>query len=431
MARAVVIGGGIGGLSAGVALLRKGWDVTVLERAPAIEPVGSGLAIAANALKALDVIGLGDRIRALAHAEGPLGLRRADGRWLARATEEEADDAYGDSVVVLLRATLLDVLTGALAEAGGPGRLRLDTTVTEVDAERGVVRTEAGDLEADLEADLVVAADGIHSATRRALFPGHPGPVYAGVTAWRGLIPLADLKATEAQEPGTRAPSRSLVSERRDGRGALRVPRSESWDGRGALRVPRSESWGRGTVFGVHQLAGDLVYVYATDVAPPGGTAADEREELLRRFGGWHEPIPALLRAADPARITRNDVYYHATPLPAFHRGRVALVGDAAHAMTPNLGQGACQAIEDAVVLAHLADPGASGDGLAAYSAARTRRTARVVRRSMTLCRLTKWRNPAAVWLRDAGVAAASRLSPDLMLRSMDEVLRWRPPAEA
>ncbi|MEV4800925.1 FAD-dependent monooxygenase [Nonomuraea sp. NPDC049421] len=409
MARAVVIGGGIGGLSAGVALLRKGWDVTVLERAPAVEPVGSGLAIAANALKALDVVGLGDRIRALAHAQGPMGLRRADGRWLARATEEEADDAYGDSVVVMLRATLLDVLTGALAETGGPGRLRLDTTVTEVDAERGVVRTQAG----DLEADLVVAADGIHSATRRDLFPGHPGPVYAGVTAWRGLIPLADLE--ESQDP--RAPSRS--------------PETGSRDGRDALRMPRSESWGRGTVFGIHQLAGDLVYVYATDVAPPGGTAADEREELLRRFGDWHEPIPALLRAADPARIIRNDVHYHATPLPAFHRGRVALVGDAAHAMTPNLGQGACQAIEDAVVLAHLADPGASGGGLAAYSAARTQRTARVVRRSMTLCRLTKWRNPAAVWLRDAGVAAASRLSPDLMLRSMDEVLRWRPPAQA
>ncbi|TDD48248.1 monooxygenase [Nonomuraea terrae] len=376
MARAVVIGGGVGGLAAGVALRRKGWEVTVLERAQAIEPVGSGLAIAANALKALDVLGLGDDIRKLATADGPMALRRSDGRSLVQTTEEQADAEYGDSVVVLLRAALLEVLAGAL----GGDRLSLGTTVTGVDAERGVVRTDAG----DLDADLVVAADGIHSATRRALFPGHPGPAYSGVTAWRALIP------------------------------------------RGGLSVPRSESWGRGTVFGIHQLAGDVVYVYATDVLPAGTVLQDEREELLRRFGDWHDPIPALLQAADPARIIRGDIYSFAEPLPAYHRDRVALVGDAAHAMAPNLGQGACQAIEDAVVLAHHAD----GD-LAAYTAARLERTMKVVQRSMTLCRLSKLRNPLAVWLRDAGIATAARVRPDLMLRSMDEVLRWRPPVEA
>lgn len=375
MAKAVVIGGGVGGLAAGVALRRKGWDVTVLERAPMIEPVGSGLAISANALKALDAVGLGDRIRALSAAEGPFGVRRSDGRWMVRATEADADADYGDSVVVLLRATLMEVLLDAL----GHDRLLLGTAVKDVDADRGVVRTEAG----DLDADLVVAADGIHSATRRALFPGHPGPAYSGVTAWRGLVP------------------------------------------RGGLTVPRSESWGRGTVFGVHLLAGDVVYFYATDVLPAGTVHADEREELLRRFGGWHEPIPALLRAADPAMIIRNDIHHQARPLPAFHRGRVALVGDAAHAMTPNLGQGACQAIEDGVVLAHVA-----GGDLAAYSAARVERTTKIVQRSMTLCWMSKIRNPAAVWLRDAGLSAAARLSPGLMLRSMDELLRWRPPGE-
>ncbi|MFD2349361.1 FAD-dependent monooxygenase [Nonomuraea ferruginea] len=97
------------------------------------------------------------------------------------------------------------------------------------------------------------------------------------------------------------------------------------------------------------------MYFYATDVAPAGGAAGDERAELVRRFGGWHEPIPELLRTADPAHVLRNDLYYLREPLPAMHAGRVALVGDAAHAMTPHLGQGACQSIEDAVVLAHLA----------------------------------------------------------------------------
>ncbi|MFF4196477.1 FAD-dependent monooxygenase [Nonomuraea sp. NPDC001831] len=376
MPKAVVIGGGIGGLACGVALRRRGWEVSVLERAAAVEPVGSGLAVAANALKALDTLGLGDRVRELSTVEGPLGVRRADGRWLTRTTTDHADARYGDSVVVMLRATLMDVLAGAL----DPGVLRLGVTVTGVDAERGIVRTDAG----EIEADLVVGADGIRSATRRALFPGHPGPVYSGVTAWRALVP------------------------------------------RNGLEIPRSESWGRGLVFGVHQLTDDLVYLYATDLSPAGAAHGDEREELLRRFGGWHEPIPALLRAADPARIIRNDVHYLRTPLPALHRGRAALVGDAAHPMTPNLGQGACQALEDAVVLAHLAD----GD-LAAYTAARLARTSDVVRRSMTICRVTKLRNPLAVRLRDLAVTVAGRLSPELMLRSMDDVLAWRPPVAA
>ncbi|MEV1172970.1 FAD-dependent monooxygenase [Nonomuraea sp. NPDC049784] len=373
MPRAVVIGGGIGGLTSGVALRRKGWDVTVLERAAKIEPVGSGLAIAANALKALDTVDLGDPIRKLSRLQGQTGLRRQDGRWLMHTTTQNAEARYGDSVVVTLRATLMDVLVEAL----GADRLRLGTMVSGVDAARGVVRTDDG----ELEADLIVAADGIHSKTRQALFPEHPGPAYAGVTAWRGLIPRGDLK------------------------------------------IQSSETWGKGLVFGISALADDMVYVYATDVLPAGTVLGDELEELVRRFGAWHEPIPALLRAADPAKIIRNDIHHLSTPLPAYHKGKVALVGDAAHAMAPNLGQGACQAIEDAITLAHFA-----GGDLAAYTAARLERTTKVVRRSMSMSRMTQIRNPAAVWLRDTALSLATRLNSDLMLRSMDDVLGWRPP---
>ncbi|MDA0638647.1 FAD-dependent monooxygenase [Nonomuraea sp. MCN248] len=376
--KAIVIGGGIGGLTAAVALSHRGWDVTVLERAPTVEPVGSGLAIAVNGLRALDTIGLGDRVRALSRVQGRIGIRRPGGRWLTHTSGEEAAARYGgQAAVMMLRAQLVDLL----AEALGPDRLRLGTTVTGVDTAAGVVRSDAG----EFAGDLVVAADGIHSPTRRAIFPDHPGPVYAGVTAWRGLAP----------RPG--APLRG------------------------------AESWGRGLVFGTHPLDDETVYFYATDVVPAGETpAGDERAELTRRFGGWHEPIPELLRSADPARILRTDLYYLREPLPAMHAGRVALLGDAAHPMTPNLGQGACQAIEDAVVLAHLA-----GGDLTAYTEARLGRTADVVRRSMGVCRMTKLRHPVAVALRDTAMSLATRLTPDLMLRPMDGILRWRPPAPA
>ena len=114
------------------------------------------------------------------------------------------------------------------------------------------------------------------------------------------------------------------------------------------------------------------MYCYASAAAAPGVRHEDETAELKRRFGGWHDPIPGLIGSVSPADVLHDDVYWIATPLPAYHLGRVAILGDAAHAMTPHLGQGACQAIEDAVVLASVAG---SEAGLAAYTSARMRRT--------------------------------------------------------
>lgn len=427
MARAVVIGAGIGGLTAAVALQRRGWEVTVFERAPSLEPVGSGLAVAANALRALDTIGAGDEIRRLSAVQGEAGVRRADGRWLMRTTEEATSAEYGDSVVLLRRTELVDALCARLA----PGTVRLNTTVAKVDPDSGrvTVRTAspwsdpadgpgtglepdagvapAGDREtgsgaapadgaeavgvSEVTADLVVAADGIHSPARSALFPGHPGPRYSGVTSWRLLI------------PGGGRPGQTF------------------------------ESWGDGKVFGVMPLAGGVAYCYATDTVPAGGGGGDQRAELLRLFGKWHDPIPALLAEVTPENVLRNDVHHLATPPAAMHRGRVALLGDAAHAMTPNLGQGACQAIEDAVVLAHIVGDGEAagtvdGLNLDGYTAARLERTARIVARSAGICRATRIRNPLAVRLRDAMMALTWRLAPARLNGAMDEVLGWAPP---
>jgi 2-polyprenyl-6-methoxyphenol hydroxylase-like FAD-dependent oxidoreductase len=373
MTRAVVIGAGVGGLAAGVALQRRGWDVTVLERAAALENVGAGLAVAPNALKALDALGLGDEIRALAALQGEAGISRPDGRWIARTDAARAEARYGDPTVVIHRAALVGLLAGALA----PGTVRTGVPVTGVDAEAGRVVTADG----VHEADLVVAADGIDSAVRGTLFPDHPGPVYTGVTSWRIVV----------EHPG------------------------------GTLRP--MEMWGRGTVFGIAALGDGRVYCYSTAPAAPGERAADEKAELLRRFGRFAEPVPQLIRAADA--VLRTDIRCLDRPLERFHSGRVALLGDAAHAMTPNLGQGACQALEDAVVLAVNADRPA---GLAVYSAARVPRTTQVAAASRRISRMTQLTSPAAVWARDAGMTLAGRLGPDLVLRQMDPVLGWHPP---
>jgi 2-polyprenyl-6-methoxyphenol hydroxylase-like FAD-dependent oxidoreductase len=374
MARVVVIGAGVGGLAAGAALQQRGWDVSVLERAPALEAVGAGLALAPNALKALDVLGLGDAVRSRSALQGAAGIVRPDGRWISRTSADAAQVRYGDPTVVLHRAELVDLLAGALK----PGTLQLGTEVSGVDAETGTVHTVFG----DTKADLVVAADGIDSPTRQALFPAHPGPVYAGVTSWRMVVPSLD-------EP--------------------------------PLPV---ETWGRGLVFGVAGLADGRTYCYATAPSVPGVRASDEKAELTRLFAGWRAPVPQLIASA--RSVLRTDIRCLDAALPRFDEGRVVLLGDAAHAMTPNLGQGACQALEDAVVLAAYAD---RPDGAARYSAQRLPRTSAVAAASRRIGRLTRLADPVTTTLRDTAMRLAGRFGPSLVLKQMDPVLNWRPPA--
>lgn len=382
--RAVVIGSGIGGLTAAVALHRSGWQVTVLEKAASLQPVGAGIGLAPNAQRALDVIGLGDEIRSLAAWQGEGGMRSPDGRRLSRTDSAAAAERFGGPLVLVHRATLIDRIAGRLPASA----IRTDCPAYLVDpgvagARRAMIRTADG----TIEADLVVGADGIHSAVRGALFPDHPGPSYAGFTTWRVVVPAP---------PEPFAPH---------------------------------ETWGRGALWGTQPLKDGRIYAYAAATAPAGERADDERAELLRRFGDWHTPVPEIIAAARPEGVLRNDVHQMDRPLPAFHRGRTVLVGDSAHAMAPTLGQGGNQAIEDGIVLAHHVAPGRDlGAGLAGYTADRLPRTTAIVRKAAQVARLMRLSSAPAVAVRDFVMSTLSRLGPGLVLRTFDGIADWRPP---
>lgn len=381
---AVVVGGGVGGLTAAVALRGKGWAVTVCERAPAVEPVGAGLSIAPNGLRALDAIGLGGGVRALAVPPGRSGLRRRDGRWLACFDDQTMRRRFGGPIAVLTRTALVGLLLSRLPAAA----MRTATTVTSIEPGNSRELARVGTTAGELTADLVVAADGLRSTTRPELFLEHPGPVYAGFTSWRFL---------------TSAP---------------------------AGAVDYGESWGRGTLFGMLPLPDGGLYCYATANAPAGQRAANEKAELVRLLSGWHDPIPRLLEQVSAESVLRTDVWHIDTPLPAYHRGRVALLGDAAHAMAPNLGQGACQAMEDAVVLAHQVSGSTAyvPTALASYTDARLRRTSLVAQRSARAAESVQSESALVAAVRDAGVSAVGRFAPGLAARYLGPVLDWKPP---
>ncbi len=361
---AVIIGGGIGGLATALALSQRGWKVEVLERSAEFAEAGAGLSLWPNALRALDALGIGEPVRQHALLEGQAGIRDATGRWLAHTGTAELERRYGP-MAMIHRADLLAALHAAVPA----GALRRGVTVTRVRRDGTVMHSRG-----ESHADLIVGADGIHSVARTSIWPDARAPRYAGYTAWRIVT----------------AP----------------VPVDGS-----------SESWGSGDRFGYAPLPDRRIYCYATANAPEG-TAHDGLAGLRSRFSGWHDPIPALLDAANQDAVLHDDLY-ELPPLKTYTTGKVVLVGDAAHAMTPNLGQGAGLAIEDAVVLAKTLD---GSGGLDAYNRLRRARTQKIALRAHRIGVVAQWESPAAVRLRNT----ALRLLPgSSFARSLAPVLDW------
>lgn len=374
---AVVVGGGIAGLAAAVALRRRDWQVTLLERQAAISEVGAGITLWPNALRALDALGVSSRIRELGIVRIPGGIRDSRGRWLARNETDVLVERFGDGMVVLERRQLLGTLQDACADVD----IRVCTDVDSVTAD-GTVVTSSGDR---VPGDLVVGADGLRSSVRRSLWPD-----------------------SQVRSTGMLA--------------ARLIGRVDDQD-----RVEGGESWGRGDYGGVVPLPDGRLYAYL--VVPVAAGAPSTPDEALpwlrRRFASWHHPLPQLLAGLEPEHLLLNELFDLA-PLPSLVRDRVALVGDAGHAITPNLGQGACQALEDAVELAACLDgPADVARRLPTYDRRRLPRVHQLAKRSRAAGAVAAWHGLVPTTIRNTLV----RLLPaDLALRGLAPVFRWQPP---
>jgi len=205
------------------------------------------------------------------------------------------------------------------------------------------------------EHDAVIGADGIRSRVRAQLF-GPVDPIYRGYTVWRGVA----FYRRRAMRPGY-----------------------------------NSESWGHGSRFGILDIGQDRFTWYATANASHPALPGERKGELLQRFAGWHQPIPALIESTE--LILENGAY-DLPPLARWTDGRVALLGDAAHPCTPNLGQGGCMALEDALVLAKCISSDQSAEfALRRYESLRRRRTRHIQHRSLLMGQIGQWQNRAAV----------------------------------
>jgi 2-polyprenyl-6-methoxyphenol hydroxylase-like FAD-dependent oxidoreductase len=345
-----IIGGGIGGIAVAVALHRIGIDVSVYEREEQLREVGAGMMLWPNATRVLRELGLLEQVMARSGPNTHFLVRKSTGKILM-------DIALGNFDVPALcvrRGDLLSVLLSAL-----PGEcLRLGHQFERFKQDKDKVRLYFNGERVE-EHDAVVAADGIRSRIRTQLF-GPSDPIYRGYTVWRGLARHEGSAIT----PGY-----------------------------------NSESWGKGMRFGILNTGHRRYTWYATaNMAPdhldaPGG----RKQELQRLFAGWHEPVADFLDATEENEILKNGAR-DCVPLRHWGKGMVTLLGDAAHPCTPNLGQGGCMALEDALVLAKSVKKEPSLQAaFRRYESLRLNRTKHIQQRSLLMGCIGQWQNPLFV----------------------------------
>lgn len=353
-----IVGGGISGLTLAIAMRKLGFQPIIFESAPEVRALGAGLALAANAIMALKRLGIADKIIPAGRQLDTFSVLDQHGKPITVADTRVLSARYGIDNFTIHRTDLHRILLQELDDV----QIVTGKKVIQATQNKAGVTLTFED-ETQHHAAYVLAADGIHSAIRRQLMP-ESTPRYAGYTCWRAVI----------QDPGL------------------------------ALSAS-TETWGSAGRVGLVPLRNNQVYWFLcinarqNDPAMRRLTSAD----LAHRFRAYHEPIPTILRATPDESLIYGDII-DLQPIQRYAHERILLLGDAAHATTPNMGQGACQAIEDSAVLLHLWEKMPNHppeDVFRAFEQQRLSRTHLIVNQSWRIGKVSQWTNPLAIALRN------------------------------
>lgn len=304
-----IIGGGITGLTTALALQKLGFSCQVFEKAPELNEVGAGIWMQPNAMKVLDWLGVGERVRSAGQQLQRVELTDRNLVPLKKLEQSDLQDEKYHLTTSIHRARLQKVLFNALPD----GTLHLGKAYQGHQIEKGAVKIKSN--KGDELTDLLLGADGIHSKVRQKMFSDSSSR-YSGQTCWRGIAPFV-------------------------------LPKERLHQGH--------EAWGRKVRFGFAPISDEEVYWFAVANAPQGGK--DEpgtvKEKLKTMYQGFNPLIQEIIDQTPPGKILRNDIC-DLKRLPTWHQNRICLLGDAAHATTPNMGQGGGQGVEDAYYISNI-----------------------------------------------------------------------------
>ena len=368
MGNVAIVGGGIGGLAAALALIRRGIDVDVYEQAPELRELGAGVQISANGTRVLHALGLKaalEQVQVLPAGKA-IRLWNTGQSWKLFDLGMESVERYGFPYITIHRGDLHGVIAQALTREK-PAAIHLNRKCVGLaqTPEHVELRFETGE---PVTANLVVGADGVHSAVRENLF-GAAKPEFCGIIAWRGVVPMERVPASIPRTIGT------------------------NWVGPG------------GHVVHYPLRAGTLLNFVGmgerTDWTVEGWNVRGTTEEVLNDFRGWHADVQALIRNID---VPYKWALALRPTMAVWSKGRCTLLGDACHPMVPFLAQGAVMALEDGLVLARAIEkyPNDHETALARYEAARRARANKVVAGSADM--IPRFHNRAMV---DAEAAQA------------------------
>jgi 2-polyprenyl-6-methoxyphenol hydroxylase-like FAD-dependent oxidoreductase len=378
--KAIIVGGGIGGLATAIALEEANMDVVVHERADSLRAGGTGLTLWSNATYALQKLGVLNQV----YSRGKIILESeictSKGETLSQIPLIKLAKKYGTSTVGILRSELYSILLDRIhnSEVKTSSKcIGFEQTDTQVK-----VYFENGET---VVGDLLIGADGIHSSVRKNIYTtDHLRQ--SGYTAWRGVSKFCHPYCSNGY---------------------------------------MYEAWGRGVRFGFVPVSNDTVYWFATKNSALGQTASSScKRELLDLFRDFKEPIPSVIYATDENTIITNNIYDR-SPKRTWIKGRVVLIGDAAHPMTPNLGQGACLTLEDAVVLGNclVKEPDNISNALTRYESERINRASFVVKASWQFGKMAQVENPIVCWCRNLVI----KLTPSILQQKhFDKTIGYR-----